>query len=83
MISEDNTRNRPIIYLYVSKEYNVGPVLQEPLPGRFLILQTPFDDDSIDMLLVEHPADPYFKADLNVEFHYLRLREYIEPGQFY
>ena len=68
---------------YVSKEYNVSPVLDYYKPGRFVVgrismAHVPFPSNNL--ILAEESATAFTDSSFDVELHYLRVRKHIRRG---
>jgi len=73
-----------LIPYYVSKEYNVNPVGQPHMPGRFIIFSKPVSrylHSSYSMIFAEEPARVYTEPHFNVELYYLQIRRHTKPGK--
>lgn len=74
-----------VIPLYVSKEYEVG----WHKPGRFVFTNrftSPQMNNNVEhsydfVILAEEPARGFTEKEFDLEFHYLKIREYRQPGK--
>jgi len=73
---------KDIVFFYVTKEYNVGPLGLPYKPGRFIFANLRGQTNIFDaVILAEAPAQAYIpRSNFNVELYYLELREYIQLG---